>query len=72
MTRGGTYLPPLFLSSVRGQPGFLPTPSICAFSNKRRTSQKKGEISKLRGDENVTSGAELLVKHVPRSFVGAN
>ena len=37
LTRRGTYLPPLFLSGVRGQPGFLPTPAICAFSNNHRT-----------------------------------
>ena len=46
MARRGTYLPPLFLSGVRGQPGFLPTPAICALSNNHRL--KKNDISKLR------------------------
>jgi hypothetical protein len=58
MARRGTYLPPLFLSGVRGQPGFLPTPAICALSNNHRL-KKKNDIPK--GDENVTSAAELLV-----------
>ena len=61
MARRGTYLPPLFLSGVRGQPGFLPTPAICALSNNHRTLKKKKVISRSFGDENVTSAAELLV-----------
>ena len=58
MARRGTYLPPLFLSGVRGQPGFLPTPAICALSNNHRLKKTNLEAS---GDENVTSAAELLV-----------
>ena len=57
MARQGTYLPPLFLSGVRGQPGFLPTPAICALS---KIIDKKQNLE-ASGDENVTSAAELLV-----------
>ena len=59
MARRGTYLPPLFLSGVRGQPGFLPTPAICALSNNHRLKKKR--YLEAPGDENVTSAAELLV-----------